>query len=139
MNLKIGKNMKIETEKLTQNQIKNLSPLVLAFVGDGVHTIFVRDFVVKSKSEKLNDYNKDCSHFCKAKTQSLVLDKIESSLSEEEKDIVRRTRNAKTNNIAKNSNLTEYKKATCFEALVGYLYLSGQTERMNEILDISVQ
>ena len=53
--------MKIETEKLTQNQIKNLSPLVLAFIGDGVHTIFVRDFVVKSKLEKLNDYNKDCS------------------------------------------------------------------------------
>ena len=52
---------------------------------------------------------------------------------------MRMMRNAKTNNIAKNSNLTEYKKATCFEALVGYLYLSGQTERMNEILDISVQ
>lgn len=131
--------MKIETEILTENQIKNLSPLVLAFIGDGVHTIFVRDYIVKSKLEKLNDYNKDCSHYCKAKTQSEVLTKIESILTEQEKDIVRRTRNAKTNNIAKNSNLMEYKRATCFEALIGYLYLSGQQDRMNELLNISIK
>ncbi len=130
--------MKIETQKLTENQLKTVSPLTLAFLGDGVHTIFVRDFVVKNKLEKLGDYNKDCAHFCKAKTQSLVLEKILPMLNEEENDIIRRTRNAKTNNIAKNSNLAEYKKATCFEALLGYLYLSGQTERLMEILQLSI-
>ena len=127
--------MKIETEKLTQNQIKNLSPLVLAFIGDGVHTIFVRDFVVKSKLEKLNDYNKDCSHFCKAKTQSLVLDKIESGLSEEEKDIVRRGRNTENHHIAKNANVADYAQSTAFEALIGYLYLNNK-ERLEELMNI---
>ena len=131
--------MKIETQNiLTQNKLNELNPLVLAFIGDGVHTMFVRDYVVKSALLKLNNYNKTCSSFCKAKTQAKVLDNIIESLTEEEQNIVRRTRNTKTNNIAKNSNLVEYKKATCFEALVGWLYLSGQNCRLQEILNASI-
>ena len=132
--------MKIETQNIiSKTELVQISPLVLAFVGDSVHTMFVRNFVVKSSLQKLNDYNKQCSHFCKAKTQSVVLDQISSSLTEEEQDVVRRTRNTKTNNIAKNSNLTEYKKATCFEALIGWLYLGGNEERLNEFLNKSVE
>ena len=132
--------MKIETKDIiSKTELIQISPLVLAFVGDSVHTMFVRNFVVKSKLEKLNDYNKHCSHYCKAKTQSLVLDKIADILTDEEKDVVRRTRNTKTNNIAKNSNLTEYKKATCFESLIGWLYLGGQEERLNEFLNKSIE
>lgn len=132
--------MKIQTNNiLTQKQINEISPLVLAFLGDGVHTAFVRDFVISQSLEKLNGYNKNASHFCKAKTQANILDKIQEMLSEDEKDIVRRARNTKTNNIAKNSNLMEYKKATSFEALVGYLYLAGKSDRLNEILEISIK
>ena len=131
--------MEIKTEKiLTKQQLKETSPLVLAFIGDGIHTLFVRDFVVTKNLQKLNDYNRQCSTFCKAKTQSKVLDLLVCDLTEEEKDVVRRTRNTKTHNIAKNSNLVEYKKATCFEALVGWLYLSGQNQRLNEILQKSL-
>lgn len=130
--------MKIENDKvLTQKDINEISPLVLAFLGDSIHTAYVRDFIIKNKLEKLNDYNKHASYYCKAKTQSEILDRL--VLTEEESEIVRRTRNTKTNNIAKNSNLVEYKKATCFEALIGYLYLLNNTERMNEILEISVK
>lgn len=124
---------------LTQNQLNEISPLVLAFLGDSIHTKFVREFVVKSQMGKLNDYNKKASHYCKAKTQAQVLDKIQDSLTKQEQDLVRRTRNAKTNNIAKNSNLMEYKKATCFEALLGWLYLGGQEQRLNEFLNISIK
>ena len=132
--------MKIETKDIiSKTELIQISPLVLAFVGDSVHTMFVRNFVVKSKLEKLNDYNTHSYHYCKAKTQSMLLDKITELLTDEEKDVVRRTRNTKTNNIAKNSNLTEYKKATCFEALIGWLYLGGQEERLNEFLNKSIE
>ena len=123
---------------LTQQQLIQINPLVLAFVGDSVHTMFVREYVVKSTLEKLNNYNKQCAHYCKAKTQAKVLDSLQEELTEQEKDIVRRTRNSKTNNIAKNSNLVEYKKATCFEALIGWLYLGGEQERLNEFLNKSI-
>lgn len=123
---------------LTQQQLIQINPLVLAFVGDSVHTMFVREYVVKSTLEKLNNYNKQCAHYCKAKTQAKVLDSLQEELTEQEKDIVRRTRNSKTNNIAKNSNLVEYKKATCFESLIGWLYLGGEQERLNEFLNKSI-
>lgn len=124
--------------KIEEKQILNISPLSIAFIGDGVHTMFVRDYIVKKDIEKVGDYHKESAFYCKAKTQSIALDKIETVLNDTEKDIVRRTRNYKTNNIAKNSNLVEYKKATCFEALIGYLYLTGKYERMNEILKLSL-
>ena len=131
--------MEIKIEKsLTTQQLKEISPLVLAFIGDGIHTLYVRNYVVNKNLEKLNDYHKHCAMFCKAKTQSKVLDLLISSLTQEEQEVVRRTRNTKTHNIAKNSNLVEYKKATCFEALIGWLYLTGQNDRLNEILEKSL-
>lgn len=123
---------------LNEQQLIQINPLVLAFVGDSVHTMFIREYVVKSTLEKLNNYNKQCAHYCKAKTQAKVLDLLQSELTEQEQDIVRRTRNSKTNNIAKNSNLVEYKKATCFEALIGWLYLGGQHQRLQEFLNKSI-
>lgn len=123
---------------LNEQQLIQINPLVLAFVGDSVHTMFVRERVVKSTLEKLNNYNKQCAHYCKAKTQAKVLDLLQGELTEQEQDIVRRTRNTKTNNIAKNSNLVEYKKATCFEALIGWLYLGGQEQRLQEFLNKSI-
>jgi ribonuclease-3 family protein len=113
--------------------------LVLAFIGDAVHTLFVRESVMRDKELTIKHYNKYCSTFCSAKTQSLVLDNIYDTLTEEEKDIVRRARNAKTNNVAKNSTIEEYKKATSFEALVGFLHLENKQERLNQILKSSLQ
>lgn len=124
---------------ISQNDINQLSPLALAFVGDSIHTMFVRDYLVKSNILKLGDYHKKSSHYCCAKHQSNVLDLIEQDLSDGEKDIIKRARNAKTNNVAKNSSLQDYKKATSFEALVGFLYLSGNYDRLKQILSISVK
>jgi len=115
---------------------KELSPIVLAFVGDGVHTLYVRDRVVKNSNLLVNSCHKLSSKHCNAKAQAGKLDVIKDILTEEEQDIVRRARNAKVNNIAKNADLETYKKATSFEALVGYLYLKGDYKRLKQILDM---
>ena len=117
-----------------------LSPLALAFIGDAVHTKFVREYVLlNSENSKINNYHNLAKKFCTASRQKEVLEKITPLLTEEEKDIVRRARNAKSKHKAKNYDEEEYKKATAFEALIGYLYLSKQNERLNEILNFSVK
>lgn len=122
-----------------KKQIIELSPVALAFLGDGVHTLFVREYVLSDHDYTLKNYNKICSKFCSAIWQSKVLDKLKISLDEEEQNVVRRARNSKTNNIAKSASLEEYKKATSFEALVGWLYLNKKTERLNQILEFSIK
>ena len=119
-------------------KIDNLSPLALAFIGDGVHTMFVREFVVKGGISNLNCYHQKAKKFCNAKHQKEVLEKLLPILTFEESEVVRRARNAKSKHKAKNFNEEEYKKATAFEALVGFLYLTEQKERLEEILKISV-
>lgn len=128
-----------EDEKKSTNKLAQINPLVFAFLGDSVHTLYVRENVIKESINKLNDYNKKCNFLCRAKTQSKVLDNIYDKLMETEKDLIRRTRNTKLHHTSKNSNLIDYKKATCFEALVGYLYLKGEKERLNQILKMSIE
>lgn len=119
---------------LNDDAFKEINPIVLAFIGDGVHTLFVRDKVVKTSNLLINRCHINSAKFCNAKSQAKKLDLLLDSLSEDELNIVRRARNAKTHNIAKNSDIETYKKATSFEALVGYLYLKGNYKRLNEIL-----
>ena len=119
---------------IDDNKFKELNPIVLAFIGDGVHTLYVRDKVVKESNLLVNDCHIKSAKFCKAKTQAEKLDMLLEILTEEEQNIVRRARNAKTHNIAKNSDIETYKKATSYEALIGYLYLSGNYDRLNYIL-----
>ena len=125
-------------ESLSAEMLIELPPLALAFVGDGIHTMYVRNNIVKTRISKIGDYHSLCAKFCKADCQAKVLDAIMETLTEVECDVVRRARNVKTHNIAKNADGATYKKATSFEALIGYLYLTKQHERMNQILDASV-
>lgn len=119
-------------------ETKNLSPIVLAFIGDAVHTLFVRESVLFSHSFNPKQYNSYCSKFCSAIRQAKVLDEIKESLTTDEQDVVRRARNFKTNNVAKNASLEEYKKSTSFEALIGYLHITNQKERLQEFLSKSI-
>ena len=123
-------------EKCDDNSFKEASPVMLAFIGDAVHTLFVRDKVVKSGNLLLKDYHKKASSQCRAASQAELLDKLMPMLSDVEQDIIRRARNAKLGHIAKNSDIETYKKATSLEALIGYLYLKGNFDRLNEILNI---
>ena len=119
---------------IDEKRATSLSPLTLAFVGDGVWTLFVRDFFCKKTDFKNSNLHSLTTRFVKASFQANALDRID--LTNEEKTIARRARNAHNNTIAKNATLLDYKKATSFEAVVGYLYLTGNTTRLKEIFSI---
>ena len=129
------KNMK--NNELLEKLLKtNLLPL--AFIGDSVHTLFVREKVLEQGINKMDNYNTLASKFCKASTQAKVINALIPLLNEEEHEIVRRGRNAKPKHQAKNASTAEYAYATSFEILVGYLYLKGDEKRLNEILNFSI-
>ena len=121
------------------DQANLANPIMLAFIGDAVHTLFVRDAVVKTADLLIKDYHLKAAKRCRAASQAQLLDLICDNLTEQEKNIVRRARNAKTHHIAKNADIETYKKATSFEALVGYLYLIGNFERLKQIFKMGEQ
>lgn len=124
----------------TRRSMENaLSPLALAFIGDAVHTTFVREKVLSGKINKLENYHNAAKKFCNAKSQMNALERILTNLTDEEKEIVRKARNCHSKHTAKNFDEETYKKATAFEALVGYLYLGKQTERLNFVLENSMK
>ena len=117
-----------------KSQLKNYNPQVLAFVGDAVHTLYVREKVSMHHAGKANDLHSIATKYIKASGQSDMVEKLLPLLTPDELDVFRRARNYKTNNIAKNAKVTDYKRATGFEAVVGYLYLAGDTDRLNYLL-----
>jgi ribonuclease-3 family protein len=122
--------------KFTTEQAKLLNPLVLALVGDAVYEVFIRTYLI----EKHRDMNAHKIHVkavehVKAHAQSEYMKFIIEDLSEEELSIFKRARNSKSGSTPKNADLNEYKWATGFEALVGYLYLSEKNERLNCIFE----
>ena len=121
---------------------EELSPLALAFLGDAIHTAYVRREVLKGAKEKLNTYHTRAKNFCNASAQAKALENLENTpnfLSDEEKEAIRKTRNTHNKHGAKNFDEETYKKATSFEALVGFLYLRGQQKRLEEILKKSME
>lgn len=124
---------------VNKEQVKNKQPLVLAMVGDSVQTLFVRTFIAEKFGVKVNKMNKMVSSVVSAGAQFNTFKKIEETLTEEEQDIARRARNSHIHTKAKNFSYTEYIYATALEALIGYLFLTEQNERLNQILLVSVQ
>ena len=125
-------------EKKSNLEIKNMQLLVLAFVGDSVHTLFVRKYVCSLGEYKVNQLTRMTKEFVNAGKQCEVFKKIETMLSDDEFDVARRARNAEKGQIAKNYSPAQYNYATAFEAVVGYLYLTNQEERLNKILELSL-
>ena len=119
--------------------LDELSPLALAFMGDAIHTAFVREKVLSGQREKLNNYHETAKKYCNAKHQKEALEKITPILSEAEQNIVRRARNSHSKHSAKNFDEETYKKATAFEALIGFLFLSKNDGRLQEILNLSME
>ena len=123
---------------LSEEEAKLKNPQVLAFIGDAVYSLYIRNLIVLNNEGKSGELHKLTTTFVKAKSQSDTIEKILPILTEKEQDIFRRGRNYKTQSVAKNSSIQEYHRATGFKAVLGYLYLSGQFERINEILKIGV-
>lgn len=115
------------------------SPLVFAYIGDAVYELYVRTLLVSKGNAPVNELHKQSVSFVKAKAQSDIIHKMLESLDSEEQDIVRRGRNAKSGTIPKNADVTDYKYATGFESLLGYLYLKGDYSRLLELLEASVE
>jgi len=113
---------------------KQTNPLVLAFLGDATYAHCVRYHLIARGMVKPHLLHKEANRYVSAKAQANILLTIMPTLTEEESRIVMRGRNAKSGSVAKNADIIDYRHATAFEALIGYLYLNGQEERLAEIL-----
>lgn len=123
---------------LGEIDIRTYSPLTLAFLGDCVFEIIVRTVMVERSNKQPNSLHKEKSRIVNAGTQAALIEILQEELTEEEKNIYRRGRNAKSNTSAKNASLADYRKATGFEAMCGYLYLTGQTQRIVELTKLGL-
>ena len=110
------------------------SPLTLAYMGDCAYEIVIRTLLVHKGNTHVDRLNKRASNLAKAATQSQIIGAIMERLTEEEVTIYKRGRNAKSYTSAKNASINDYRRATGFEALIGWLYLKGDFERMTEII-----
>lgn len=117
-----------------------LSPLVLAYIGDSIYDLVIKTHLLETKGNMpVNKLNHYASHLLKAVTQSAMMIQIEPILSKEEEAVYKRGRNAKSYTCAKNASVAEYRKATGFEALLGWLYLKGEFDRMMEVIKIGIE
>ena len=122
--------------EFSEQEARNLNPLQLALIGDGVYEIFIRNYILSNNIDlNAHKIHVKAIEYVKAKSQSLIMHKIEESLSEEEVYIFKRGRNAKSATVPKNANVRDYRMATGFEALIGYLYLTGKGERLESIFN----
>ena len=136
-------------ESLTQNlteSIKNvlglkeispaqLAPLVLAYIGDSIFDLVIKTYLLDTKGNmQVNKLNRFASNIVKAQSQSEMIGIIEPLLSPAEEAVYKRGRNAKSYTSAKNASISDYRRATGFEALMGYLYLEGEYERMIQLI-----
>ena len=122
-----------------ENEDVNLmKPLVWAYIGDSIYELYIRMHLVNTTKLDPHRLHIETIKYVKAKAQAETLLKIQDNLTDEEKDIVRRGRNAKVYHMPKNAEMVDYKYATAFEALIGYLYLSKQDSRLKEILKMCI-
>lgn len=127
------KNLK-EIFQLKDMDLRTYSPLTLAYIGDGVYELIVRTVLVKRGNCPVNRLHKQASSLVKAASQSAMMEVIEPMLTEEEAGVYRRGRNAHSPTMAKHATMSDYRRATGFEALIGYLYLKEDFTRMTELV-----
>lgn len=122
-----------ENDGNTKIDADSLSALALAFVGDSIFDLFIRTMLVGS-GKKVRDLHREAVRYVKASAQAAILKELEPKLTPKERDIVRNARNAKVNTVPKHADIMDYHYSTAFEALLGYLYLTGRNQRLHEIL-----
>ncbi len=117
-----------------EQDLRSYSPLTFAFIGDGVYGLYVRTALVNAGNTQARKLHERTSRIVSATAQAKALDAISDMLTDEETDIVKRGTNAHTSHQAKNASSYDYHKATGLEALFGYLYLKGDTDRIEELI-----
>ena len=111
-----------------------MQPLALAFIGDAVYEQYIREYIIGLGYRTINEMHKQAIKYVKASSQAAAVKALSDELNDIEKSVVRRGRNAHPHTVPKNANITDYRYATALEALIGYLYLSKQTKRLNHIM-----
>ena len=132
----------METENEAESKIKlvkQMSPLTWAYLGDSIFETYIRDYLVDTTNLKPNKLHRKAIMYVKAKAQADVIKKLDAYLTDEEKDIVKRTRNTENHHVPKNADKADYMYSTAFEGLIGYLYLTKQEERLADILKLSLE
>ena len=122
------------SQKITEEKARLMSPVVLAYLGDAVYSLYVREKLAFFSDAQSGALNKKAAQTVSAGEQAKLVTAILPLLTEEEQSIYRRAKNAKKISKAKNQAPTDYSKSTGFEALIGYLYVTGQEARMNYLL-----
>ena len=122
-----------------EQDLRTYSPLTLAYIGDAIFELVVRTVLVERKNTQAEKLHKAATKIVKAETQALMIEAIKEELTEEELAVYKRGRNAKAVTRAKNATMSEYRRATGFEALMGYLYLKGDIERLIELIHLAVE
>ena len=119
---------------LGETDLRTYSPLTLAYIGDAIYDLIIRTLIVERGNSQPNKLHKRASTLVKASAQAEMIERLLPVLTEEEMSIYKRGRNAKSYTMAKNATMLDYRKATGFEALMGYLYLKGELERMIDLI-----
>lgn len=113
-----------------EQDVRAYSPLTLAYIGDAVYELVIRTVIVERANRAVNDLHKKATRYVKAQAQADMIQALLEELTEDEQAVYKRGRNAKSYTTAKNATMSDYRKATGFEALVGFLYLTGQMDRV---------
>lgn len=127
-----------EFNSMEEKVARQLSPQVLAFVGDGVYSLYIRQKIVLEDKLQGKDLHLQVINYVKAAGQSNFIEKLLPKLNDIEMSVFKRARNYKSLSQSKNSNIIDYRRATGLEALLGYLYLIGEEKRLNEILAMCI-
>ncbi len=127
-----------ELFQMQEVDARTYSPLTLAYIGDCIYDLIIKNLVINQGNKQVNKLHKETSKLVQASTQSLMMRKMQECLTEEECAVYKRGRNAKSISPAKNQSITDYRRATGFEALLGYLYLKKEYKRMLELVKIGL-
>ena len=122
---------------MTIEQVKQKNPVALAFLGDAVYTLWVRQKLLEQGDGKPSQMQRTAASIVSARGQSAFLEKVLPMLTTEEEEIFRRGRNAKKPTKSKNASVGDYSRSTGFEAVLGFLHLTGQTERIEQLLGVT--
>lgn len=139
------KSVNVETDsymrelfQMKEVEVQEYSPLTLAYIGDSVYDLIIKSLVINGGNKQVNKLHQETSRLVQASAQSLMMRTMQEHLTEEERAVYKRGRNAKSVSPAKNQSITDYRRATGFEALLGYLYLQRDLKRMLDLVKIGL-
>ena len=124
---------------IAEVDIRTYSPLTLAYIGDAIYDLLIRTLLVEKGNTQVNKLHKRASSLVKAEKQSQMIEILELHFTKEEEQIYKRGRNAKSFTSAKNASIADYRRATGFEAVMGYLYLTGKYHRMIDLVKLGLE